>query len=316
MLKTGQQIDTRLVLGYYKHLLRLPQQFFDTMRVGEILSRIGDAVKIRAFINDVSVSLIVNVFIVIFSFALMFVYNWQLSLIMLVVIPLYIGLYLVTDQLNKKQERKIMESAAELQSQLVESVGSVKTIKQFGIEDYTNLKTENRFVLMMQTVYRSGLNSLFSGNSAGFINRLFIILLLWIGAYSVIDHNITPGTLLSFYALAGYFMGPAVSLIGANKTVQNALIAADRLFEIMDLERESSENKIEMNKDLLGDITFDTVSFSYGTRIEVFENFYLEIKKGEQTAIIGESGSGKTTLAALLQKLYPLKAGKIMIGKR
>jgi ATP-binding cassette subfamily B protein len=100
-----------------------------------------------------------------------------------------------------------------------------------------------------------------------------------------------------------------------NKTVQNALIAADRLFEIMDLERENDENKIELTPEMLGNIRFENISFSYGTRVDVFENFSLEIKQGELTAIIGESGSGKTTLAALLQKLYPLKDGKIRIGK-
>jgi len=87
-LKTGQQIEARLILGYYKHLLQLPQQFFDTMRVGEIISRINDAVKIRVFINDVALSLIVNVFVVLFSFALMFTYYWKLALIMLAIIPL------------------------------------------------------------------------------------------------------------------------------------------------------------------------------------------------------------------------------------
>jgi ATP-binding cassette subfamily B protein len=313
-MKTGQQIDTRLVLGYYKHLLQLPQQFFDTMRVGEILSRIGDAVKIRAFINDVSISLIVNVFIVIFSFALMFIYSWKLSLIMLIVIPLYAVLYYITDKLNKKQERKIMETSAELQSQLVESIGSIKTIKQFGIEDYTNIKTENKFVLMMQTIYRSGLNALFTGNAAGFISRLFTILLLWIGSYYVIDHSITPGTLLSFYSIIGYFMGPAVNLIGANKTIQNALIASDRLFEIMDLERESEENKIELKKENIGDICFENITFSYGSRAEIFTDFSLTIPKGKLTALIGESGSGKTTLASLVQKLYPIKSGKITVN--
>ncbi|MDR0834229.1 MAG: peptidase domain-containing ABC transporter [Candidatus Symbiothrix sp.] len=314
MMKTGQQIDTRLVLGYYKHLLRLPQQFFDTMRVGEILSRMGDAVKIRAFINDVSISLIVNVFIVIFSFALMFVYSWELSLIMLMIIPLYVVLYFITDKLNKKQERKIMETSAELQSQLVESVSSIKTIRQFGIEEYTNIKTENKFVWMMQTVYRSGLNALFTGNAAGFISQLFTILLLWIGSYYVIDNSITPGTLLAFYSIIGYFMGPATSLIGANKTIQNALIASDRLFEIMDLERESEENKIELKENDIADICFEAISFSYGSRKDLFVDFSLTIPKGKLTAIIGESGSGKTTLVSLLQKLYPIRSGKITIN--
>jgi ATP-binding cassette, subfamily C, bacteriocin exporter len=81
-LKTGQMIDAKLILGYYKHLLRLPQQFFDTMRVGEIISRINDAVKIRTFLNDVSINFLVNIFIVVFSFIMMFTYYWKLALIM------------------------------------------------------------------------------------------------------------------------------------------------------------------------------------------------------------------------------------------
>jgi ATP-binding cassette subfamily B protein len=126
---------------------------------------------------------------------------------------------------------------------------------------------------------------------------------------------ITPGELLSFYALIGYFTGPAISLVETNKTIQNAMIAADRLFEIMDLERENEENQVEMTGEMIGDIRFENVSFSYGTRTDVFENFNLIVEAGRVTAIIGESGSGKSTLTYLLQKLYPLNQGTIRIGK-
>ncbi|GAF03396.1 peptidase domain-containing ABC transporter [Saccharicrinis fermentans] len=284
------------------------------MRVGEIISRINDAVKIRAFINDTAVSLIVNAFIIIFSYTLMFMYSWKLALIMSLILPFYAITYAITNALNKKWERKLMESSADLESQLVESLNSVKTIKQFGLEGFANIKTETRFISLLQTVYKSRINSLFSGNSSEFISRLFTIILLWSGSYFVIDQEIPPGELLSFYALIGYLTGPASSLIGTNKTIQNALIAADRLFEIMDLEREDESNKIELKPDLIGDISFNNIKFSYGTRVEVFNNFDLKIKKGQLTAIIGESGSGKTTLASLLQNLYPLNEGKICIG--
>ena len=314
MLKTGQKIDARLILGYYKHLLRLPQRFFDTMRVGEIISRINDAVKIRAFINDVSISLIVNVFIVLFSFGLMFIYSWKLALIMLVVIPLYALVYLISNKLNKKQERKLMEHTADLESQLVESLNSVRTIKQFGVEDFSNMKTEVRFVSLLKTVFKSGKNSIFSNYSSEFISRIFTVVLLWVGSYFVIDNEITPGELLSFYTLIGYFTGPVSGLIGSNKSIQNALIAADRLFEIMDLERESMEHKIELRPDNMGDVSFENINFAYGARKEVFNNFSLRIPRGKITAVIGESGSGKTTLASLLQKLYPLNMGRISIN--
>jgi len=96
VLQTGQKIDARLILGYYKHLLKLPQYFFDSMRVGEIVPRINDAVKIRAFINDIAISLLVSFFIVIFSFGLMFLYSWKLALVVSIVLPLYGLIYWVT----------------------------------------------------------------------------------------------------------------------------------------------------------------------------------------------------------------------------
>ena len=314
LIKSGQQIDARLILGYYKHLLKLPQQFFDTMRVGEIISRINDAVKIRAFINEVSLSLTVNILIVCFSFGIMFLYYWKLALIMLLVIPLYLVVYIIINKLNKKTERKIMESSAELESQLVESLNSVGTIKRFGLESFANINTETRFIGLLNIGYKSALNSIFSGTSTTFIAQLFTIILLWSGSYFVIEREITPGELLSFYAIIGYFMNPVASLIGANKQIQNALIAADRLFEIMDLEREENTEKVLLKKEKIGNIEFRNVAFRYSTRVQVFTDFNLKIKKGNSTAIVGESGSGKSTLISLLQNLYPIQRGRITIG--
>ena len=314
ILKTGQLIDARLILGYYKHLLKLPQRFFDTMRTGEIISRINDAVKIRVFINESLISLAVNLFIIIFSFILMFLYSSRLALVMAIIIPVYVLIYFITDKLNKKRERKIMEDAAELESQLVESLKATKTIKQFNLEEFNSVKTETRFIKLLNDTYKSGLNSLFSANSTLFVNRLFTIVLLWFGSILVINQEITPGELMSFYALLAYFTNPVSALIDMNKTIQNARIASDRLFEIMDLEREEDANTIELNQSHIGDIVFKDVSFSYGTRTDVFENFNLTIPHGKLTAIIGESGSGKSTITALIQGLYPISEGQIYIG--
>ena len=315
VMKTGQLIDAKLILGYYKHLLHLPQRFFDTMQVGEITSRIGDAVKIRSFINEVAIDMIVNIFIVIFSFTLMFTYYWKLALVILLVIPFYGAIYFILNKFNKKVERNIMENAAELQTQLVESITHIRTVKEFGIEEFSNLKTENKFVKLLFTTYKSGLNSVFAGTSTQFLASIFTVVLMWIGSGYVIDRAITPGELFSFYALIGYFTSPVASLIEMNKTAQNALIAADRLFEIMDLEREETENKVELQRENMGDIKFENVTFRYGSRTEVFKNFNAVFKKNETTAIVGESGSGKTTLISLLQNLYPIKEGKIYIGE-
>lgn len=314
VIKVGQKIDARLILGYYKHLLTLPQRFFDTMRVGEIISRINDAVKIRAFINEVSINLIVNISIILFSFGLMFTFYWKLALVMLAVIPLYTGIYWITNLLNRKVERKMMENAAELESHLVESITAVGTIKRFGAEDHANIKTEARFVCLLDTVYKSGLNSVFSGTASESVSRVFTIILLWVGAGYVLQNEITPGELMSFYALIGYLTGPVTGLIGMNKTIQNAVIAADRLFEIMDLEVEQPKDAFPIPPNQVGDIVFKNVSFRYGSRANVFENLNLKFPKGKVSGVIGESGSGKSTLVSLLQNLYPLQSGNIHIG--
>jgi len=285
------------------------------MRTGEIISRIGDAVKIRVFVNDVSINFILNIFILLVSFTLMFTYFWKLALIMLLVVPLYTFIYYISNRLNRKVQRTVMERAADLEAQLVESLNSAGTIKRFGLEDFSNLKTQTRFVSLLESIYKSGLNNVFSSSSTSLISQLITILVLWVGAGYAIGSQITPGELLSFYSVVGYFTGPVTSLIGFNRTLQDAKIAADRLFEIFDLETEGETNKIELKPEMVDDIYFENVKFRYGTRVEVFNSLNLTIKKGEITAVVGESGSGKTTLVSLLQNLYSLQSGHIRIGR-
>jgi ABC-type bacteriocin transporter len=315
IMKTGQKIDASLILGYYQHLLRLPQTFFDNMRTGEIISRISDAVKIRVFINDVSISLVLNIFILAVSFILMFTFYWKLAVIMLIVIPFYSLIYFLSDRLNRKVQRRVMERGADLEAQLVESLNAAGTIKRFCLEDYSNLKTETRFVGLLEIIYKSGLNGIFSSVTTSLVSQVFSLIILWAGAGFAIGNQITAGQLLTFYSIVGYFTGPVTGIIGFNRTLQDARIAADRLFEIFDLETDEGSSQIELKPEMTGDIHFENVNFRYGTRAEVFSSLNLTIRKGEVTAIVGESGSGKTTLISLLQNLYPLQSGSIRIGQ-
>jgi len=315
VMKTGQLIDAQLILGYYTHIMNLPQRFFDTMRIGEIISRINDAVKIRTFINETAIEILVNSFVIIFTITLMFTYYWKLGLIITLIIPIYSGIYYLMNYFNKINERKIMEVSAKLETQLVESINHAKTIKEFGIENFSNTLIEHRFINLLFVSFKSGLNSLFASGTSQYLSSILTVLILWIGSSYVIDGMLSPGELFSFYALIGFFTGPVAILIGANKSIQNALIASERLFEIMDLETESThEGKLTMQKSDLGDIHFKNVTFSYGKRTNLFNDFNLTIYKNQVTALVGESGCGKTTIFSLFQQLYPVKDGGIFIG--
>jgi len=313
-LKTGQVIDNQLISSYYRHIFRLPQQFFSSMKTGEIISRINDAVKIRGFINDAVIGILVNMMIVVFSFSTMFILNWRLALVMIGIIPLYVLLYLLYNSRNKRIERKVMEQSAAFESQLVETLQSSEHIKQYNLKGNMQQIAEQKLNKLLETVYRSGLNSIAVSGSTDLINRLFTIALLWIGSYFVIRQNLSAGKLISFYALLGYFTGPAASLIGANRTYQNALIAADRLFEIFQLNPEQAPGKPTFTPSDFGDIRLRNVSFSYGSRGHIIKDLNLTIEAGKVTAITGTSGSGKSTVASLVQHLYPVNTGSISIN--
>jgi ATP-binding cassette subfamily B protein len=314
-LRTGQRIDAQLILGYYRHLMRLPQQFFDGLGVGEIMSRVNDAVKIRTFINDIALNLAVHALTIILSVAAMFLYCWKLALIALLTIPVYLLLYMISNRVSARWQQKIMETGAALESQLTEGVSGIATVRRFGAEEYVTRLTEKKFIPLTRVVYRSGRAGLRLNSATELNTRLLTIMVLWIGSYFVMNRELSPGALLSFYALTGYFTVPVQALIGANKMMQDALIAADRLFEIIDLETEKDDPGIKLPAEMPGgDLEFRNVHFRYRLRNKVFDGLNLIIPRWQITAIIGESGSGKSTLSSLLQRLYPLNRGNIFIG--
>lgn len=313
VLQTGQKIDVCLILSYYNYILRLPQRFFDSMRTGEIVSRMNDAVKIRSFLNDIAITLFVDVLVILSSFGLMFIYSWKIALVVAGSVPLYLFLYWIMNRLNSKRERAIMENAADLEAQLIESLEAISTIKTHGIESYASLKLETRFVKTLNAVYSSGLVSIFGDSASIFLSTLFAIVLMWFGATLTLDQTITPGELLSCYTLLGHITGPLANLVHANKIVQDAIIAADRLFEVFDLEPAGSGG-INATRSNIGDIHLENVTFRHGAQPELFKDLSVTFRRSEITALVGESGSGKSSLAALLQNVYPLEGGRIRIG--
>ena len=315
-LQTGQQIDARLILGYFRHLLELPQRFFDNMRIGEIISRVNDALRIRIFINDISLGLIVSIFTLLFSISAMFFYNRKLAMLMLGAIPFYIVIYRISNHLNAKWQRKIMESSALLENQLVESIQGMTTIRRFNAQEYFNLKTESRLNPLMRSIYSGSHAGLKISNTTEWLTSLFTIALLWVGSYMVIDHYLSPGELISFYTLSAFFTGPVQTIIGVNKQLQDALIAAERLFEIIDLETEK-DSRAGQTLDFFpdGDLIFRDIYFSYGPGNRVFNGMNLRIPASGITGLVGDSGSGKSTILALLQGLYSPGKGNILIGE-
>ncbi|HVT73906.1 MAG TPA: peptidase domain-containing ABC transporter [Lacunisphaera sp.] len=313
-IRTAQRIDATLMLGYYRHLLRLPQAFFDTMRVGEITSRVGDAIKIRNFLNVSLLSLLLNPLILLFTLVAMFFWSWKLAVLSLAVLPGNAAIYWLVDRLNGRYQRQLMERGADFGAQLVESLHAQPVLRRFRLEDYAALRTENRLVRLLRIVWRTSLVGAGSNTAATLVNQAYLIGLLWLGAGLVLRAGLSPGQLMSCYTLAGYLTGPVGALIGLNASVQETLIATDRLFELMDLELEPDQGTIEFTAAHAQEIRLEQVSFKHAGRAATLQDMTLSLPPGRITALVGASGCGKSTLLALLQRLYLPVAGRILIG--
>lgn len=313
--RTGQLINASLLIGYYKHILRLPLSFFDTMRVGEIISRLSDATKITSFINDTALNLIVSMLSLIFTVAFMLIYSPTLTLLTLTCAPLFLLVFFIYNRINKKWQRRIMEKAADLESQLVESLNGIGTLKRFELENFSITKTESNYVKLLRDAFFSQKTSIFINSSLSFFSSIITIVVIWYGSYQVLKNEMTPGSLIMFYSLIGYVTSPIISLVSSNRPIQDAMIAIDRLFEIMDLEIEQNgQGGTEFSPDWMGDIRFENIHFRYGSRKKIFNGLTMTIKHNSFTAIVGESGSGKSTLGSILQRLYNVESGNIYIG--
>ena len=314
-LRTAQRIDATLILGYYRHLMRLPQPFFDTMRVGEIISRVGDAVKIRNFLNASLPALVLNPLILLFSLAAMFFWSWKLAALSLALLPANGLIYWLVDRLNREGQRRVMERSADFDAQLVESLAAQPVLRRFRLEEFSIFRTEMRLVRLLRAAWAMALAAVGSSTATTLVTQTYLIGLLWVGAGLVLDTGLSPGQLMSCYTLAGYLTGPVTALIGLNASIQETLIATDRLFELMDLELEKDQGSIEFSPQHLGDLRLEGVTFRPAGRAVTLRDVTLTLPRGRITALVGESGCGKSTLLALLQRLYEPETGRLFIGE-
>lgn len=316
LLYLSQKLDIALLLGYYRHVLELPMNFFGTRKVGEIISRFNDAGKVRDAISGATLTIMIDTFMAIAGAVILFIQNPKLFVIALIIVILYFIIVAAFNKWYEKLNRKQMEDNAQLTSYMVESLNGIQTVKAYNAERKANLETERKFVKLLKSIFNLCWVENLQTSLKVFIELVGGIIILWVGGISVINGDMTIGSLITFNALLAYFLDPVKNLINLQPQMQTAVVAADRLGEILDLEAEKTEKEYrKLQPDsIAGDIEIKNLKFRYGTRSLVLDDISLTIKKGQKVAFVGESGSGKTTLSKLLLHMYSAEEGEILIN--
>ncbi len=310
----SHRIDADVVLGYHHHVLGLPLDFFWTRRTGEILSRLSDAMKIRMAISGTGLSAIVDGVTLVLTSLVMFILHWQLALASLALLPiLVIVLWALTGPM-KHAQRTAMERAAHFESHAVEVIGAIDTVKAFRAEDRMRLRGEVRFSEMVDATFRAEIFALHGSILSTFLTGLSSLALLWIGGREVLAGNLTVGQLMALSTMLGTIVGPVERLAAANRSIQDALVAGERLGEIFEIDAEEKHDlEMKIERPIEGSVEFQNVSFRYGNRLPVIENQTFSIEKGECCRIVGASGSGKTTLVRALGRFLKPDTGRVLI---
>ena len=310
----SQRIDAETVLDYHRHLLGLPLTFFYSRRTGEILSRLNDAIKIRFAISATTLAVIVDSLLVLTTAAIMTWLNWSLTLRSLQLVPALAGVIWLLNTPMKQHQRIAMEKGADVEAQMVETISSIHTIKAFRAEPRIQRATEVRFHEMLEASFKSQRLAVHATTLSSLMVGLSTLGLLWFGGHEVLAGALTVGQLMASHTMLGTILGPIERLASSNQPIQDAIIAADRLGEVMELEPELKRQRASsINVPIAGSVEFQNVTFRYGSRLPVFDSFNLRIERGECIGITGESGCGKTTLANLLARFFEPESGRILI---
>lgn len=316
MLYLSQKLDIPLILGYYQHVLSLPMNFFGTRKIGEIVSRFMDASKIRDAISGATLTIMIDTIMAIVGGIVLYIQSPTLFAIAVIMLILYAVVVFAYNKPIRKVNEKIMEENSQVTSYLVESLNGIETVKSFNSERKTQYETEKLFIRFLRSVFKNGFFSNSQQTITGTIATIGEVVILWVGTIAVLDGKMTIGQLITFNALLAYFLTPIKNLINLQPTMQTAIVAADRLSEILELSSEKDENEEKRLKNisLKQPITISNLNFRYGTRQLVLQDINMTINSGEKIALVGESGSGKTTLVKLLMRFYNWERGEICFG--
>jgi ATP-binding cassette subfamily B protein len=310
----SNRLDLTLVSGFIRHVMALPMRFFESRRVGDIITRVQENQKIQRFLIGQVVLAWLNFLTGFVYLALMLYYNWRLTLLVLLMVPPIVMLTLGSTPFLRKVSREIFKEAADQNSSLVEMVSGIATVKSTATEQALRWRWEEHLTRQMNARFRGqklgiGLQSL-----SGVVNSVGSTLLLWYGATLVIQDQLTIGQFVAFNMMMGYVISPVVALAGLWDELQEVMISVERLNDVFETSPEAARGGVIIPP-LKGEVVFEDVTFRYNEEEDrnTLQNISFAVTAGSTIAIVGRSGSGKSTLVKLLEGLYAPNQGRVLI---
>ncbi|WP_414514437.1 type I secretion system permease/ATPase [Nostoc sp. PCC 9305] len=311
---TARRLDLSLSAQLFRHLMRLPLAYFESRRVGDTVARVQELEQIRQFLTGTALTVILDSIFAVVYLALMFYYNVPLTFVALAVLPLFATLTIVATPILRNWLNETFNRSADSQSFLVETITGIHSVKAHAAEPVARDRWEGLFARFIRTGFKASTTSNISSNIGDFLTNLSTMLILWFGAKLVIEQKLTIGQLVAFQMLSGRVTGPLLRLVQLWQNLQQVLLSVDRIGDILNVSPEAELGTGLVLPPLKGQITFEQVFFRYRPNFEaILRGISFSAEPGQFVGIVGRSGSGKSTLSKLLQRLYQIESGRILI---
>jgi ATP-binding cassette, subfamily B, bacterial HlyB/CyaB len=312
---TTNRIDMGLGAQIIDHLLRLPLQYFERRPVGELATRINELENIRSFLTGTALTVGLDALFSVIYIIVMVIYSWQLTVVGLATIPIFIIITYIATPTIKKQVREKAERNAITQSYFVEVMSGIQTVKAQNIELQTRFSWQERYARYIASGFKKVVLSTLSHAASSFLNKLSSLIILWFGSYLVLKGQLTLGELIAFRILSNYVTNPILRLTQLWQNFQETALSFERLSDIVDTPQEAEQDykKVALPP-IKGTVRYENIFFRFnaGGPLQLC-NVSLDLAPGKFIGIVGQSGSGKSTMMKLLLRLYDPESGRILI---
>ena len=310
---TTSRIDVELGSKLFRHLLSLPISYFENRRAGDTVARIRELEKVRDFLTGQALTTVLDLFFSFVLLSVMWYYSPKLTLVVILSLPCYvIWSMIISPILRNRLDDKFVRNA-DNHSFLVESVTAINTIKAMALSPQMTNNWDKQLAAYVYSSFRVTVLATIGQQGIQLIQKVVMVINLWLGAHFVISGDLSIGQLIAFNMLASQVIAPVIRLAQLWQDFQQIGISISRLGDVLNLPTETYNGKLSL-PEIKGNITFRNVCFRYKPEAPLtLNNINLLIKQGEIIGIVGRSGSGKSTLTKLIQRFYLPENGQVLI---